>query len=109
MIYIPALSLFAVLASGQFVWSKATDERDRGRAASVSICSVAGLRDAARSLARAVDRQSASVVSAVDQAPTDHIAGLTVSSSDETRAPRTLSENLAFYTANKTASSQNSR
>ncbi len=107
--YIPALSLFAALASGQFVWSKSTDERDRARAASATICGVVGLRDAARSLARAVDRQSEPVVSAVDQAPTDHMAGLTVSPSDETRAPRALSDNLAFYTANKTASSQNSR
>ncbi len=107
--YIPVLSLFAVLVSGQFVRSKATNERDRARTASVTICSVVQLRDAARSLASAVDRQSEPVVSAVDQAPTDYIAGLTVSPSDETRAPRALSENLAFYTANKTVSSQNSR
>ena len=91
--YIPVLSLFAVLASGQFVRSTATNERDRARTASVTICSVVQLRDAARSLASAVDRQSEPVVSAVDQAPTDYIAGLTVSPSDEnSRAARALGE-----------------
>jgi hypothetical protein len=107
--YIRVLSLIAVLASAQFVWSLAINDRDRtclsSQRESVTIRRFVGLRKAARTIARAVERQSDFMVLAGYQAPTDHIAGLTVAASDGPRAPRSLSDSSACCAANKTASS----
>lgn len=113
--YIRVLSLIAALAAGHFGWSVAAAGRDRAshrsmsRAEIVTICAVAGLREAARSRVLAGGRQLHSRYPAIDSAPASDAARSDVLSRDDALTPRGVANGLAPYEANRFAFSQIAR
>ena len=107
--HIRVFALTAALAAGHFGWSVAAADRNQAphlsmsRAEIVTICAVAGLREAARSRGPAGCRELDSRYPTIDPAPAGAVARSEVLSCDDARPPDGLANGSAPYEANRFA------